>query len=144
MNHLAITTIIVVMTLSSFAMAGEGRSHFADSANTGRAQVAAGPDDPGLKWHIDLKDVETLLAPNFFGVVSNSELRRPLVTGEPEIFADGREAMPSTNDEVESTGMLLASVGRGSEFTIFTDRFEHVRFVQRIKNHRLPGFRYSR
>ena len=92
MKYLIFLTI-VVMSVSSSAMGGEWRSHFADPANTGRAQVA-GPDDPGLKWHIDLADVETSFAPDGYGVGTNSQLRRPLVAPDGTLIVAAKNNNP--------------------------------------------------
>jgi outer membrane protein assembly factor BamB len=93
MNHLVCIAIIILMTLSSLAMAGEWRSHFADPANTGRAQTA-GPDTPGLKWNIELQDVETSFAPNGYGTGTNSQLRRPLVAPDGTLIVAAKNNSP--------------------------------------------------
>ena len=79
MKYQVISVVTLVVTLSSFAMAGEWRSHLADPANSGRAQVT-GPDNPGFKWNTRLSDMVASFAPDGYRVASRTSIDRPLVS----------------------------------------------------------------
>ena len=105
MKYQLISTATLVVALSSFAMAGEWRSHFADPANSGRAQVT-GPDNPGLKWHMRLSDMVAGFAPDGYRVAGNSSIDRPMVAPDGTLIMVAK----NRNPQYESPSRLVREV----------------------------------
>ena len=81
----AIATAAAVTLPASADQQAAWPNHNADPQNTMRAQVA-GPGDPGLKWHVDLAQIEEDIAPEGYRLD-----RRPLIA------PDGTLVIPATN-----------------------------------------------
>jgi outer membrane protein assembly factor BamB len=93
----AVATMTALATAAAVALPASADqqaawpSYNGDPQNTMRAQVS-GPEDPGLKWHVDLAEVETSFAPE--GYAGSYNLSRPLVAPDGTLVLAAKNADP--------------------------------------------------